>query len=62
MKPTPKLDELCERFKYELVDRGKRIRDGQTLKCPAPIKPKQKLCKHKSNFFFSRYLILQSVD
>ncbi|KAK6620188.1 hypothetical protein RUM44_006589 [Polyplax serrata] len=48
MRSTPKLDKLCERFRYELVERGKRVRDSQTLTCPPPIKPKQKLCKHKS--------------
>lgn len=50
MRSTQKLDKLCQKFKYDLLERGKRVRDNQTLPCPAPIKPKQKLCKHKSKF------------
>lgn len=48
MRATGRLDQLCEKFKFELLERGERVRATQTLPCPQPLKPKQKLCKHIS--------------
>lgn len=50
MKATPKLEQLCDRFRHELLERGARVRATQSLPCPQPQKPKQKLCKHISKY------------
>lgn len=50
MKATPYLDQLCQKFKDELVERGARIRASQTLKCPPPVKQRRKFCKHVGKY------------
>lgn len=48
IRATPKLIELCERFREELLTRSQKVNALKPKYEPPPRKNRARLCKHKS--------------
>lgn len=58
---TSKLLDICERFKYDLVDRAQRINSTKPKYEPPQRKKPIRVCKHKCKSFKKKKLIYNSI-